>query len=100
MGCRVRKCKICGDKFIPKSSRNMLCGKEECIKQRRKLTRDRNRKNREKRLAMEAKAKREKKDSLAEADAKAREEGLSYGQRELRIWLEQQRMERRKLNGR
>lgn len=94
MGCRLRKCKVCGDKFMPKTSRNIVCSKASCKLAHRKNNREKNKKKKEKLIAAEAKRKRI--DSLAEADSKAREEGLSYGKRELRIWLEQQRMERRR----
>ena len=98
MGYRLRKCKICGDKFMPTTSRNVVCSKASCKVANRRKNREKNKKKKEKLIAAETK--RKKVDSLAEADAKARDEGLSYGQRELRIWMEQQRMERRKSNGR
>jgi len=99
MGYRMRKCKICGEKFKPTTSRNIICSKASCKLAHKRINREKNKKIKEKLIAAEGKTKKKKVDTLAEADAKAREEGLSYGQRELRIWMEQHRMERRKSYG-
>ena len=101
MGFRPKRCIVCNVKFTPKSRNNTICENPECKAIRCRLTHEKNRQKqrelRKKNAELQKKAK--KIDTLAEADAKARAEGLSYGQRELRIWMEKQRMERRRLNG-
>lgn len=99
MGFRPKKCRICGEKFVPLSRNNTICPNAECKAIGCKIAKAKYRKKKKERDAKTKKKEVKKPDTLAEADAKAREEGLSYGQRELRIWLEKQRMERRKSYG-
>lgn len=96
MGYRPKNCRICGNKYVPISRNNTICPNPECKEKGRLIAQEKYRKKAEERKKKAALAKSRKPDTLAEADAKARAEGLSYGQRELRIWLEQQRMERRR----
>jgi hypothetical protein len=99
MAFRQRKCKICGNKFIPLSRNNTICPNPECKAIGCKIAKAKYRKKRKAGEQKKVSEKIKKPETLAEADAKAREEGLSYGQRELRIWMEKQRMERRRSYG-
>ena len=96
MAYRPKDCKICGKRFVPTSRNNTICPNPECKEIGCKIAHEKYRKNQKVREKKKALAKSRKPDTLAQADAKARAEGLSYGQRELRIWMEQQRMERRR----
>ena len=94
MGIRPKKCKMCGEKFIPTRSNNTICPKLECKAAGRKITYEKLKKKEKERAARKAREAKNKPESLDVAGAKARAEGLSYGQRELKLWLEKNKLAR------